>query len=116
MHTSQCDCSICGQLLSIFPALCELTSQHEQPYATLLATLAWAARYNTWLLIELTPKGAVFPFLILFFATRDSGCSTINAIMGSFGNSFTAFVFPTGAYLWVYRTAAARANAPKQPL
>ena len=36
--------------------------------------------------------------------------------MGSFGNSFTAFVFPTGAYLWVYRTAAARANAPKQPL
>ncbi len=76
---------MCGQLLSISPALCESTSQHEQPYATLCATL-------------------------------DSGCSTINAIMGSFGNSFTAFVFPTGAYLWVYRTAAARANAPKQPL
>ena len=43
--------------------------------------------------------------------------STINAIMGSFGNSFTAFVFPSGAYLWVYgRSAEARANAPKQPL
>jgi len=42
--------------------------------------------------------------------------NTINAIMGSFGNSFTAFVFPTGAYLWVYgRSAEARANAPKQP-
>ncbi|KAL3149585.1 Lymphocyte transmembrane adapter 1 [Trebouxia sp. C0010 RCD-2024] len=42
--------------------------------------------------------------------------NTINAIMGSFGNSFTAFVFPAGAYLWVYgRSAEARANAPKQP-
>lgn len=42
--------------------------------------------------------------------------NTINAIMGSFGNSFTAFVFPTGAYLWVYGCSAeARANAPKQP-
>ncbi len=36
--------------------------------------------------------------------------------MGYFGDSFTAFEFPTGAYLWVYCTAAARANAPKQPL
>jgi len=26
--------------------------------------LAWAARYNTWLLIKLTPKGVVFSFLI----------------------------------------------------
>ncbi len=25
----------------------------------------WAARYNTWLLIELTPKGVVFSFLFL---------------------------------------------------
>ena len=24
----------------------------------------WAARYNTWLLIELTPKGVVFSFLL----------------------------------------------------
>jgi len=28
-----------------------------------VATKAWAAWYNTWLLIKLTPKGAVFPFL-----------------------------------------------------
>ncbi len=31
----------------------------------------WAARYNTWLLIKLTPKGVVFSFLffsILFFS------------------------------------------------
>ncbi len=25
--------------------------------------LIWAARYHTWLLIELTPKGVVFSFL-----------------------------------------------------
>ena len=28
----------------------------------------WAARYNTWLLIELTPKGVVFSFLVCFHA------------------------------------------------
>ncbi len=28
--------------------------------------LPWAARYNTWLLIKLTPKGVVFSFLFLF--------------------------------------------------
>ena len=27
------------------------------------AMLTWAARYNTWLLIEVTPKGIVFYFL-----------------------------------------------------
>ena len=27
----------------------------------------WAARYNTWLLIKLTPKGVVFPFLFFVF-------------------------------------------------
>ena len=53
---------------------------------------------------------------ILFISLLLPFYNTINAIMGSFGNSFTAFVFPSGAYLWVYRTAAARANAPKQPL
>ena len=28
----------------------------------------WAARYNTWLLIQLTPKGVVFSFLFLHHA------------------------------------------------
>jgi len=27
---------------------------------------AWAARYNSWLLIELKPEGVVFSFLFLF--------------------------------------------------
>ncbi len=27
----------------------------------------WAARYNTWLLIKLMPKGVVFPFLSFLF-------------------------------------------------
>ena len=27
----------------------------------------WAARYNTWLLIKLTPKGVVFSFLFFSF-------------------------------------------------
>ena len=40
---------------------------------------------------------------------------TINAIQGSIGYSFTAFVFPAGFYLWVYSKAENRANAPKKP-
>jgi len=32
----------------------------------------WAARYNTWLLIKLTPKGVVFSFLVCWHATRRS--------------------------------------------
>jgi hypothetical protein len=36
--------------------------------------LAWAARYNTWLLIKLTPKGVVFSFSFLFFSSRDWPC------------------------------------------
>ena len=40
---------------------------------------------------------------------------TINALQGSIGYSFTAFVFPAGFYFWVHRTPQARANAPKQP-
>ena len=30
----------------------------------------WAARYNTWLLIKLTPKGVTFSFLFLQVAKR----------------------------------------------
>ena len=63
--------------------------------------------------IDLCYAAALF---ILFISLLLPFYNTINAIMGSFGNSFTAFVFPSGAYLWVYRTAAARANAPKQPM
>ncbi|DBA95338.1 TPA: Lymphocyte transmembrane adapter 1 [Trebouxia sp. C0006] len=55
---------------------------------------------------------ALFVWLIaLLFPFFD----TINAIQGSIGYSFTAFVFPAGFYLWVYRSPQARANAPKQP-
>ncbi len=35
----------------------------------------WAARYNTWLLIKLTPKGLVFSFLFFFLLTH-VGCVT----------------------------------------
>jgi hypothetical protein len=38
----------------------------EQPVARpIIYCQAWAARYNTWLLIKLTPKGVVFSFLFL---------------------------------------------------
>ena len=40
---------------------------------------------------------------------------TINAIMGAFGNGFTAFVFPAAYHMWVYRTAEARAACLKPP-
>ena len=38
--------------------LCSNSSQHQHNL--------WAARYSTWLLIQLTPKGVVFSFLFLF--------------------------------------------------
>ena len=34
----------------------------QQPFA-------WAAQYNTWLLIKLTPKGIVFSFMFFFFSS-----------------------------------------------
>ncbi len=37
---------------------------------TLLPFNPWAARYNTWLLIKLTPKGVVFSFL--FFSSKEA--------------------------------------------
>ena len=40
---------------------------------------------------------------------------TINAIMGAFGNGFTAFVFPAAYHMWVYRKAEARAALPEAP-
>ena len=40
---------------------------------------------------------------------------TINAIMGAFGNGFTAFVFPAAYHMWVYREAEARAACLKPP-
>jgi len=77
----------------------------------LLMCTAWNA-----LTSQLTPVCICAALFVWFIALLIPFYNTINAIMGSFGNSFTAFVFPTGAYLWVYRTAAARANAPKQPV
>ena len=41
---------------------------------------SWEARYNTWLLIKLTPKGVVFSFLFfsfLFFSFLFKGCSRV---------------------------------------
>ncbi len=35
------------------------------------SSVPWAARYNTWLLIKLTPKGVVFSFL--FFSQLGPG-------------------------------------------
>jgi hypothetical protein len=33
----------------------------------MLLVSSWAARYNTWLLIKLTPKGVVFYFIVFSF-------------------------------------------------
>ena len=47
------------------------------PHVCLPSTVAlpasWAARYNTWLLIKLMPKGVVFSFLFLFTACNRFG-------------------------------------------
>ncbi len=45
--------------------------------------VTWAARYNTWLLIELTPKGVVFSFLSFSFCglvACGCGCHTWPAV------------------------------------
>ena len=43
---------------------------------------SWAARYNTWLLIKLTPKGIVFSFLFLFlfFSFKVPHWSSVSAV------------------------------------
>jgi len=38
-------------------------TEFTKPTAEQCALWSWAARYNTWLLIEVTPKGIVFAFL-----------------------------------------------------
>jgi len=38
----------------------------------------WAARYNTGLLIKLTPKGVVFSFLILPLLARQADCRMLH--------------------------------------
>ena len=40
----------------------ERKATNEETYETIDS---WAARYDTWLLIELTPNGNFFPFLFL---------------------------------------------------
>lgn len=45
----------------------------------LLQPDTWAARYNTWLLIKLTPKGIVFSFLS-FLAARQTKDSLQNSL------------------------------------
>jgi len=46
-------------------------------------TRTWAAGYDTWLLLKLTPKGTVFS--VLFFSYRDervSGCEEVGGAHG----------------------------------
>ncbi len=38
------------------------------------AERVWAARYNTWLLIKLLPKGVVFSFLCISFHAERVSC------------------------------------------
>ncbi|EIE19348.1 hypothetical protein COCSUDRAFT_19779, partial [Coccomyxa subellipsoidea C-169] len=61
------------------------------------------------------PSRLPVALLVWFFALIFPFFDTINAVQGAVGYSFTAFVFPTAAYLWVYKSAKARNNAPKVP-
>ncbi len=45
---------------------CNTLLQHQSQFDT------WAARYNTWILIKLTPKGVVFSFLFDAFAQHSA--------------------------------------------
>jgi len=48
---------------------CSHVSESSSPLHDLLVCRTWAARCNTWLLIQLTPKGVVFLFFsFLFFS------------------------------------------------
>ena len=38
----------------------------NEQFLYMYGSSCWAARYNTWLLMKLTPKGAVFSFLFFF--------------------------------------------------
>jgi len=45
----------------------QAVEQDLQSVHTHIPPFPWAARYNTWLLIKLTPKGVVFSFLFFFY-------------------------------------------------
>ena len=50
-------------LLSVCTVTCQQHCITLDDTGSLLQYMTWAARYNTWLLIQLTPKGIVFSFL-----------------------------------------------------
>ena len=47
---------------------------------SIITDLTWAARYNTWLLIKLTPKDEVFSFLSFFFAALQCAAALDNTV------------------------------------
>jgi len=63
-RTNFCDACIAALFYNYSMQLC------------MLRRLSWAARYNTWLLIKLTPKGVVFSFFFSFLFSSASLCST----------------------------------------
>ncbi len=52
---------------------------------TCLLAYPWAAWYNTWLLIKLTPKGAVFSFLFLLAYHHVVGMGMLDILLGNLG-------------------------------
>ncbi len=50
---------------------------HCYKYDASMQACPWAARYNTWLLIKLTPKGIVFLFFFFSAGLPDDVCSTV---------------------------------------
>ncbi|CAL5229390.1 g12708 [Coccomyxa viridis] len=61
------------------------------------------------------PSRLPVAFVVWLIALLFPFYDTINAIMGAFGNGFTAFVFPAAYHMWVYRTPEARAACLKPP-
>lgn len=53
--------------------------------------------------------------LVYFFGVAFPFYSVINAFMGAFAGTLTAFVLPAATHAWVYRKADARRKALKQP-
>ncbi len=62
-------------------SISEKAEHHALTVLLIYHPWTWAARYNTWLLIELTPKGVVFSFL----SSLDNGTSTVTVVITSFG-------------------------------
>ncbi len=76
---------------SVFSVANDLDSSLTRPFQIHMyaESLTWAARYNTWLLMKMTPKGVVFSFLFYAGAGSFGDAASASSMTGVLASSST---------------------------